>query len=250
MCKKFNVCGIAVDSYTGTQLAELMAKDCDSRVEPKIVLSLNGESLSKYHSDRSFKILMDKADVIHPDGKSIVIMGNILNRSRPFMERVATTDFFHDAARTAIDKGISFYFLGANAKELENMISKLKVQYPALKIAGYRDGYFSTSEESAIVNDINASGADVLWLGMGRPKQEAFAVNHVHEFTNVSWIKTCGGLFDFLSGKNTRAPFWMQQAGLEWLYRLSLEPRRLFKRYLITNLHSVYLFFRYYFRFK
>jgi N-acetylglucosaminyldiphosphoundecaprenol N-acetyl-beta-D-mannosaminyltransferase len=101
--------------------------------------------------------------------------------------------------------------------------------------------YMSADEEGAVVDEINAAAPDILWIGMGVPREISFSTRHRDKLTNVGLIKTSGGLFDFLSSKNSRAPAWMQTTGLEWLYRLSLEPKRLFRRYASTNLHAAYL---------
>jgi len=112
--------------------------------------------------------------------------------------------------------------------------------YPDLNIAGFRHGYFAGREEQ-VVAEINDCGPDILWVGMGVPNEQMFSLTWRARLTNVGLIKTSGGLFDFLSGRKSRAPQWMQSAGLEWLYRVALEPRRLLGRYLGTNPHALYL---------
>ena len=113
--------------------------------------------------------------------------------------------------------------------------------YPRLRILGYRDGYFGSDQEPGIIADINAARPDILWVGMGAPREQAFAVRNRRHLHGVGIIKTSGGLFDFLSGNVRRAPVWMQSIGLEWAYRTFLEPRRLAGRYLMTNPHAVFL---------
>ncbi|MEJ2003319.1 MAG: WecB/TagA/CpsF family glycosyltransferase, partial [Maritimibacter sp.] len=113
--------------------------------------------------------------------------------------------------------------------------NQLHASFPDQQIAGVRHGYFREDEEADICDQIVRSGADVLWLGLGNPKQEAFAFRNRHRLAGCSWIRTCGGLFDHVSGTFPRAPFWMREAGLEWLHRAVFEPRRLGKRYLTTN---------------
>ena len=101
-------------------------------------------------------------------------------------------------------------------------------------------GFFTDADLDGVVDGIRAARPDVLWIGVGRPRQERLAVELRDRLTGVTWIKTCGGLFDFLSGRASRAPDWMQRLGLEWLYRMGLEPRRLFWRYAVTNPHAIY----------
>ena len=241
-----SVCGINVNHFDRDELAKEMLMDVRQKCRGKLVFSLNGESLAKYHCDYSFRKLLKQADLIHPDGESIVRFGNLLNSKGTFKERVATTDFFHDAAEVAQREGLSFYLLGASNVEINDAVINIKSLYPNLNIAGYNDGYFSEEDTVEILKDINSSKADILWLGLGRPKQEEWAIKYRSELSTVAWIKTCGGLFDFISGKNKRAPEIMQKLGLEWLYRLSLEPKRLGYRYITTNVISVLVFARCY----
>jgi len=158
----------------------------------------------------------------------------------PLPERVATTDLFHDVAREAQKSGLRFYLLGASNEVIAKAVANVKNAYPELTIAGFRNGYFGPGDEELVIDEINAAGADILWVGMGAPRELVFSLR-CRARLNVGVIKTSGGLFDFLSGKNRRAPYWMQAAGLEWLYRLGLEPGRLFWRYATTNVHTAYL---------
>jgi N-acetylglucosaminyldiphosphoundecaprenol N-acetyl-beta-D-mannosaminyltransferase len=233
--------GIPTSTLGRKGLAELLASDYATREKndpPKLVFSSNGQGLAEYHRDSSFAKLIDEADIVHADGMSIVF-ASFFGRER-IAERVATTDFFHDAATVAQAEGISFYFLGASQARLAKAIANVRELYPRLQIAGYRDGYFSCEEEPEIVEKIRNSGADVLWVGLGRPLQEAFCVRNKHQLQGLTWLKTCGGLFDFLSADVLRAPKLMQQIGLEWLFRFFREPRRLGRRYVVTNLLAVF----------
>ncbi|WP_157099224.1 WecB/TagA/CpsF family glycosyltransferase, partial [Novosphingobium rosa] len=112
--------------------------------------------------------------------------------------------------------------------------------YPDLQIVGVRHGYFSDADIPAICAAVRRSGADVLWVGMGTPLQEHFAVKAREHLAGVAWIRTCGGLFDHYGGGVSRAPDWMQATGLEWLYRAAREPLRLGVRYLVTNPRAAY----------
>jgi N-acetylglucosaminyldiphosphoundecaprenol N-acetyl-beta-D-mannosaminyltransferase len=114
--------------------------------------------------------------------------------------------------------------------------------YPDLKIVGYCGGYLRRDgDEERIIDAINAVQPDILWLGLGVPGEQSFAIRHRDRLRGVGLIKTSGGLFDYISGKNSRAPAWMQSAGLEWAYRTYLEPRRLAGRYFVTNPHALFL---------
>ncbi|CBL45027.1 udp-hexose transferase [gamma proteobacterium HdN1] len=229
--------------------AELMASDCNqarratSPTLPKLGFSMNGQALSLCETDLDFRHAMQAADYLQADGQSLVLASRFLCHN-PLPERIASTDFFHDAASIAQEQGLSFYFLGATEDMNEKAVAEVQRCYPNLRIAGRRNGYFSSNQEAEICADIVAAGTDVLWIGLGKPKEQLFCIRNQEALRGVCWVKTCGGLFDFLSGKNSRAPSWMQATSLEWLYRSILEPRRLLWRYVTTNTHVVLILVR------
>jgi exopolysaccharide biosynthesis WecB/TagA/CpsF family protein len=204
------------------------------------ITSANGQVLSMCARDKEVRALFAAADLIHADGTPLVFASRVTSE-HALPERVATTDLFHDVAQRAEDAGASFYLLGASREIISRAIERVRERYPRLKIAGYRDGYFSADEEEGLVARINAAKPDVLWVGMGVPAEQGFCVRNSVRLSQVGVIKTSGGLFDFVSGASPRAPAWMQTIGLEWAYRMSREPRRLAYRYLTTNPHALYL---------
>jgi N-acetylglucosaminyldiphosphoundecaprenol N-acetyl-beta-D-mannosaminyltransferase len=207
---------------------------------PPIVTSANGQVISLCAREPELRALFLSADLIHADGTALVFASRLKCRT-PLPERVATTDLFHDVAEVAETCGASFFLLGAAPDVIAAAAQNVRQRYPRLQLAGFRHGYFPADEEARVVAEIDAARPDILWIGMGAPNEQRFSLRHRARLTNVGLIKTSGGLFDFLSGRNSRAPMWMQSAGLEWLYRLMLEPRRLFLRYLTTNPHALYL---------
>lgn len=240
--KAVTIGGLDTIVSTRRQLAQLMVSQClaaraDPHALPKLVFSSNGQGISLAGLNRDFADAIHQADIIHADGMPIVHASRWLTRT-PLPERIATTDFFHDAARAALEPGLRFYLLGGEEAQNAAACDRARDLYPGLAIVGRRDGYFEPEEDAQICRDIVASGADVLWLGLGRPKQEMWAVANQDRLRGVGWIKTCGGLFSFLAGDARRAPDWMQQAGLEWLHRLVQEPSRLAQRYVTTNAHA------------
>jgi N-acetylglucosaminyldiphosphoundecaprenol N-acetyl-beta-D-mannosaminyltransferase len=207
---------------------------------PAVITSANGQVLSMCARDPRLRRLFLSTDLIHADGMPLVFASRLKCRT-PLPERVATTDLFHDVARLAEARGASFYLLGGTAEVIEKAVRNVRQAYPRLMIAGYRDGYFKEEEAAQVVASINDARPDVLWVGMGVPAEQVFSMRYRQSLSNIGVIKTSGGLFDFLSGNNKRAPAWMQAAGLEWLHRLVIEPRRLLLRYLMTNPHALYL---------
>jgi len=207
---------------------------------PLVITSANGQVLSMCAQDPHIRDLFLEADLIHADGMPLVFASRLLcNTSLP--ERVATTDLFHDVARIALERDVTFYLLGATSAVINEAARRARALYPDLEIVGQRSGYFGPDEERQVIETINAARPHILWLGLGAPAELAFAMRHRDALRGVGLIKTSGGLFDFLSGKNSRAPQWMQSAGLEWAYRIYLEPRRLAGRYLVTNPHAAFL---------
>lgn len=196
--------------------------------------SANGQVLALCGKDKDFLKLMLEADQIHADGMPMVLYSRLFS-AKPLPERVATTDLVHEVARLAEAAGLSFYFLGASEEVNARAVEEMQKAYPQLTFAGRRNGYFSRDDEAGVVDAINAAKPDILWIGLGVPLEQQFIDRNIDRLNGVGVVKTSGGLFDFISGKNSRAPKWMQAAGLEWVYRASREPRRLGMRYLTTN---------------
>jgi exopolysaccharide biosynthesis WecB/TagA/CpsF family protein len=208
---------------------------------PFYATSANAQVLSLCARNSEVSDCYLAADAIHADGMSVVFASRLLGTTS-LPERVATTDLFHDVAKVAQQSGATFYMLGAKQPALQKALANVTRMYPALNIVGARNGYFTEDEEEALIAEINSANPDILWIGIGVPIAQRFAVRNRARLTNVGVIITCGGLFDFLSGNVPRAPGWMQSAGLEWLFRLMQEPRRLIARNITTNLHAIYLF--------
>ncbi|MCJ8055946.1 WecB/TagA/CpsF family glycosyltransferase [Shinella curvata] len=212
--------------------------------KPFYSTSANGEVLARVHADKTVAQLFRCADQILADGQPLVFASRWLCR-RTLPERVATTDLFHDVAKIAERERVSFYLFGAG--EVENIRAAAAIQrlYPALLITGRSHGYLTGAALEQKVEEINRLAPDILWLGLGVPREQLFVRDFLSRLDRVGVIKTAGGLFDHLAGKTPRAPLWMQQAGFEWLWRASMEPRRLLWRYLSTNPRALYVLLRY-----
>ena len=241
--KRVRLGGLATLCATRQQLAAQMVADAranQSRDQlPKLVFSSNGQGLALANRNPAYGALMQQADYIHADGQSVVLASRWLTRT-PLPERIATTDFFYDAALAASAAGLRFYFLGGPEEHNQQVVEAVRQLYPQLIICGRHHDRFSPAQEPAIIADILACQTDILWISMGKPQQEEFCVRNQQALRGVSWLKPCGGLFKFLIGIDPRAPRLMQQMGLEWLYRMSREPRRLFWRYFISNFQAAW----------
>jgi N-acetylglucosaminyldiphosphoundecaprenol N-acetyl-beta-D-mannosaminyltransferase len=207
---------------------------------PLYLTSANGEVLARCHADPEIAALFAMADQIVADGQPMVTASRYLCHVA-LPERVATTDLFHDVAAKAEQTGQSFYFLGATGKENARALEAVRAAYPRLNIAGACHGYLKGEALEAKLAEINALKPDILWLAMGIPHEQKFMRDHGAKLDQVGVVKTSGGLFNFLSGTNSRAPGWMQSIGFEWAWRMALEPKRLFWRYLTTNPRALML---------
>ena len=207
---------------------------------PLFLTSANGEVLARCSTEPQTERVFRAADLINADGQPLVTVSRLKSRT-PLPERVATTDLFHVVARKAQAAGLSFYMFGANEEENAAAVARIREIYPRLRILGRCHGYLKGEELRAKVDEINRLAPDYLWVALGVPYEQLFVAEFMPLLSNVGVIKTSGGLFNFLSGSRSRAPRWMQQTGLEWAWRIWLEPRRLFWRYLTTNPRALYL---------
>jgi exopolysaccharide biosynthesis WecB/TagA/CpsF family protein len=168
-----------------------------------------------------------------------VVFASRLAAQQPLPERVATTDWFHHAAKTASRHGMRFFILGATKQMNARAVERVRTLYPYLQLAGARDGYFDRAALADVAAEIAATRPDVLWIGVGNPEQLHLAHRFAALIPSLTWVRTCGGLFDFLSGSRPRAPRAMQAVGMEWAWRAALEPRRLGWRYATTNVQAI-----------
>jgi N-acetylglucosaminyldiphosphoundecaprenol N-acetyl-beta-D-mannosaminyltransferase len=209
---------------------------------PLYLTSANGEVLARCATEPLTDRLFRSADLINADGQPLVTVSRIKS-STPLPERVATTDLFHVVARKAQAAGLTFYMFGADQAENDAAVENVRMLYPDLKIIGHSHGFLRGDALKAKVDEINALAPDYLWVALGVPYEQTFVEQYTSHLGNVGVIKTSGGLFNFLSGSRARAPHWMQTVGLEWAWRIWLEPRRLFWRYMTTNPRALYLLF-------
>jgi N-acetylglucosaminyldiphosphoundecaprenol N-acetyl-beta-D-mannosaminyltransferase len=235
--------GIKTACLTRDELSRLMLVDClKARTQeihpPKLVFASNGHAIALAARDARFRDTFVQADLIHADGQASVFASRLFTNT-PVPERSATTDFIHDAAGIGAVHGLRFFLLGATEEANEAAARILAQSYPGLQVAGRLHGYFSEYDEDEIVDEINLTRPDVIWVGLSVPREYEFAVRNRHRL-KAGWVVTCGGCFNFVTGSYRRAPQWMQAAGLEWLYRLAREPRRLFWRYAVTNPLAVF----------
>lgn len=202
-------------------------------------LRLEGLNVAKLVDARATPFLMralHEAELVHIDGAGIALGLKALGIEAP--ARCAGIDLMGRLCEMAAESGASVYLLGARQEVVESTSECLLARYPGLRIAGLRNGYFTASEEAKVIEDVRASGADILFIGISSPKKELLLQTHWANL-GVRVGMGVGGSFDVLSGQLPRAPRWVQKIAMEWLFRLVLEPRRLLWRYVRSN--SIYL---------
>lgn len=217
---------VSAASYVYNHRQELQGKYiCFSNVHTTVLAN----------QDSSFAEVENTSAVTFPDGMPIARE----LRKRGFMgaQRVAGPDFMNDIFRMSMDGKIKHYFYGSKEETLEKLKARLEKRYPGICIAGMYSPPFrqmSEEEDHEAVGRINASGADFIWIGLGAPKQEKWMYSHMGKLNGV--MLGVGAGFDFYADTIQRAPAWIQRIGMEWLYRLFQDPKRLFKRYFTTNI--------------
>jgi N-acetylglucosaminyldiphosphoundecaprenol N-acetyl-beta-D-mannosaminyltransferase len=236
--------GIRTACLSRDGLARMMLQDCleargNPHAMPKLVFASNGHAIALAARDPVFKFVFDQADIVHADGQAAVFASRLLTTT-PIPERSATTDFIHDASAIAAQHDLRFFLLGATEEANAEAARVLRETYPGLQIVGRRHGYFGQGEEDEICDEINLTQPDVVWVGLSVPLEYEFAVRNKARL-RAGWLVTCGGCYNFVTGAYHRAPQWMQTLGLEWLFRLVREPKRLFWRYAVTNPLAIFL---------
>ena len=202
--------------------------------------SLNALKVVEARKDSSIKTLLSRFDLITADGMSVVWGLRLLGRGR--VKQIAGVELMEELLRVGSREGWKFFLLGAEPSILGDLQSCIRNGFPGVRIVGIQHGYFSRDEERAIAGRIGDSGADILFVGMPSPAKEKFILNY-RDSMRVPFAMGVGGGLDILAGKTRRAPLWMRRSGLEWLFRVLQEPRRLAGRYLSTNLRFAALLF-------
>lgn len=208
-----------------------------------LINTINAFSYDNARKDVLFSEALQKGDVLIPDGISIVKACRFLNAKSQPKERIAGWDLFVYEMEKLNRVGGKVMFLGSSDAVLNLIRQRVAEKYPKIEVDTYSPPYkpvFSDEENEAMISAINHSNPDLLWIGMTAPKQEKWAYTHLYRLDVHCHIGTIGAVFDFFAGTVKRAPERWQRAGLEWLYRLLSEPRRMWRRYFIGNAKFIY----------
>ncbi len=220
---------------------EINAMDMDDAVEaidgwirqrePTYVCLVPAHSVMEARRDEEYRRILNGSGLTTPDGMSIVWLLKLRGQRR--VQRVYGPDLMLEVCRASVEAGWSHFFYGGEEGVAEDLVSTLESRCPGLRIAGTHSPPFRqlTPEEDAEVSRrIEDSGADLVWVGIGSPRQERWIAEHAGK-VGAPVLIAVGAAFDFLSGRKPQAPRWIQRMGLEWLFRLATEPRRLWRRY-------------------
>ena len=208
-----------------------------------LINTINAFSYDNARKDVLFSEALQKGDVLIPDGMSIVKACRFLNAKSQPKERIAGWDLFVYEMEKLNRVGGKVMFLGSSDAVLNLIRHRVAEKYPKIEVDTYSPPYkpeFSDEDNEAMISAINHSNPDLLWIGMTAPKQEKWAYTHLNRLDVHCHIGTIGAVFDFFAGTVKRAPERWQRAGLEWLYRLLSEPRRMWRRYFIGNAKFIY----------
>lgn len=203
-----------------------------------LINTINAHSYNTALKDSLFAEALTKGDVLIPDGASVVMACRWLKAKSQPVERIAGWDLFVHEMDRLNRKGGTCFFMGSSEKVLELIRKRAAVDYPNIKVETYSPPYkpeFNEEDNKGIIEAINKANPDLLWIGMTAPKQEKWTYTHWKELDIHCHVGTIGAVFDFFAGTVERAPLWWQEHGLEWLYRLLKEPKRMWRRYIIGN---------------
>ena len=209
-----------------------------------LINTINAHSFNTAKKDKLFAEALTNGDALIPDGVSIVKACRWIKAKSQPKERIAGWDLFEFEMNKLEQLGVSgssqrtVMFMGSSQKVLDLIMKRATEVYPHLKVVTYSPPYkpeFSDEDNKAIIDAINAADPDLLWIGMTAPKQEKWTYTHWKELNIHCHVGTIGAVFDFFAATVERAPMWWQEHGLEWLYRLLKEPKRMWRRYIIGN---------------
>ena len=229
--------GVPIHATTAAQTIEL----CNSSIQEQerlVIGVVNAAKIVRMQKQPQLRDAVLGADLVLADGMSVVWASRILGQ--PLPERVAGIDLFYSLLDLANKHNYCVYLLGAEQNVLDKVIERINETYPNVGIAGSQNGYFKEEESAAVAKNIRNSNADILFVAITSPKKEVF-LEAYGDNLRVPVCHGVGGTFDIMAGKVKRAPEIWQRLGIEWLYRTFQEPRRMWKRYLVTNTQFLWM---------
>ncbi|HUI06843.1 MAG TPA: WecB/TagA/CpsF family glycosyltransferase [Verrucomicrobiae bacterium] len=224
--------GVPIDNLTLSETLDRIEEMIRNGATHQHVV-VNVDKIVKLQTDPELRKAVLSCDLISADGQPIIWASRILQQ--PIKERVTGVDLFGSLVERCAQRGHRLFFLGARQEVVERVVNILQVKHPSLQIAGWRNGYWQPDEERDVVDAIRRARPEILFVAMSSPKKELFLATWKQELS-VPFVMGVGGTFDVVAGRVKRAPRWMQKWGLEWLFRLAQEPRRMWRRYLVEDM--------------
>jgi N-acetylglucosaminyldiphosphoundecaprenol N-acetyl-beta-D-mannosaminyltransferase len=209
---------------------------CRGPRQPHTIITMNAAVLMMMRSDPALAAAVRNGDLIVADGVPVVWASRLVGT--PLPARLAGVDLMLRLLHRASTERLRIFFLGAKEEVVTQLVALCRERFPGAVIAGYRNGYFKEPDYPEVIGQIRDSAADILFIGMPTPFKEIWGEAH-RETLGVPAIMGVGGSFDVIAGFIRRAPPWMQELGLEWFWRLLMEPKKMWKRYLVTNTQFV-----------
>jgi N-acetylglucosaminyldiphosphoundecaprenol N-acetyl-beta-D-mannosaminyltransferase len=201
-------------------------------------MAINTAKLVSLHDDDRLRAIVQRCDLVNADGQAVIWASRLLGD--PLPERVAGIDLMVELLGLAERKGYRVYILGARQDVLDQAVARIRERYPRLQFAGWRNGYFSSTEEAQVCAEIRASRPHIVFVAMSTPRKEYFLAERGPDL-GAEFVMGVGGAVDVIAGLTRRAPVAWQRLGLEWLFRLLQEPRRMFSRYAVTNTRFAFM---------
>ena len=231
--RKVDILGVGVDNIDKRDLEQAIV-DCVEHGRKEVFAYANIHAINIARHNRSFKDFLNSAHVVYCDGEGVRLGSKILGV--PVLQRIVLTRWIWDLGALFQERGISVFLLGGRSEAVVKAANHLCARYPRLRLVGYHHGYFERSESGNvdIRGMINRVAPNVLFVGFGMPEQELWIRRNIDQLS-VNAIIPCGGMIDYLSGDVRVPPIWMSEHGIEWVHRLSQDPARFWRRYLVGN---------------
>lgn len=243
-----NVQSAASVCLFGLRMDNLSMEETVSRVNEFIArggvhqhVVVNVDKVVKAQRDPHLREVINSCDLVNVDGQPVVWISRLLGQ--PLKERVAGIDLMTRLCEEAAARSYRLYFLGARKEVVERVVEIVRARFPEAIVSGWRDGYFSADEEKDVAADIASARPDILFVAITSPKKELLLARWKDQMS-APFVMGVGGSFDVVAGMVRRAPRWVQRAGLEWLFRLMQEPRRMWRRYLVEDMYFLWLVVR------
>lgn len=235
--KKINILNTSIHNLTMQETLEIVDNTVSEGKQLHHVV-VNAGKLVAMQKDQQLRQSVNESDLINADGQAVVWASKILGK--PIKERVAGIDLMENLVELAHQKKYKIFFFGAKEEVVKKVVENYSEKYSSDIVAGYRNGYFNKQHEEQIARNISNSGANILFVAISSPTKENFLYQNRKLLNKVNFVMGVGGSFDVVAGIVKRAPVWMQNYGLEWFYRFSQEPRRMWRRYLVGNTKFIF----------